>query len=170
MNVEAARLCDREQQTTAEWIASHQQPSGEILWSSNGKSDPWDHVHAAMALSVHKQYGRAAAAYRFLARIQEANGAFAAERVGGFVTRGSHETNHAAYLATGLWHYYCATEDVDFLAELWPTVERAIDWVVELQLPHGAIAWAQKKGKTWQAPLITGSSSIHGSLVCAQLI
>jgi GH15 family glucan-1,4-alpha-glucosidase len=170
MNVEAARLCAREQQTTAEWIASHQQPSGEILWSLDGKSDPWDHVHAAMALTVQQQYERAQAAFRYLARIQEPNGAFAAERVGGFVTRGSYETNHAAYLATGLWHYYCATEDVALLAELWPNVERAIDWVVSLQLPSGAIAWAEKKGKIWHAPLITGSSSIHGSLVCAQLI
>jgi hypothetical protein len=167
---EAARLCDREQQTTAEWIASLQQPSGEILWSTSGKSDPWDHVHAAMALTVQHEHERARAAYRFLASIQEANGAFAAERVGGFVTRGSHETNHAAYLATGLWHYQCATDDVDLLAELWPNVERAIDWVVSLQLQHGAIAWAQKKGRVWQSPLITGSSSIHGSLVCAQLI
>jgi hypothetical protein len=170
MNVEAARLCAREQQETAEWIASLQQPSGEILWSINGKSDPWDLVHAAMALTVQNQHERARAAYRYVATIQEPNGAFAAERVGGFVTRASHETNHAAYIATGLWHYYCATEDVELLKELWPCVERAIDWVLSLQLPSGAIAWAQKKGKTWHAPLITGSSSIHGSLVCAQLI
>jgi hypothetical protein len=167
MKVEAARLCAGEQQTTAEWIASHQQPSGEILWSRNGKSDPWDHVHAAMGLTVQHQHEAARAAYRYLARIQEPNGAFAAERVGGHVTRGSHESNHAAYIATGLWHYYVATQDADLLAELWPTVERAIEWVVSLQLPNGAIAWAQTKGKTWHSPLVTGSSSIHGSLVCA---
>jgi len=170
MNGEAALLCDREQQATAEWLASHQQASGEILWSLDGKSDPWDHVHAAMGLTVLGHHEAAKAAYRFLARVQEPNGAFAAERVGGYPTRNSHETNHAAYLATGLWHYYCATDDVDLLAELWPCVSRAIDWVVSLQLPHGAIAWAEKKGKVWQSPLITGSSSIHGSLVCAQRI
>jgi hypothetical protein len=38
---------------------------------------------------------------------------------------------------------------------------------VSLQLPNGAIAWAEKQGKVWRAPLLTGSSSIHGSLVCS---
>jgi hypothetical protein len=46
-------------------------------------------------------------------------------------------------------------------------VERALHWVVSLQLPNGAIAWAEKNGKVWRSPLLTGSSSIHGSLVCA---
>jgi hypothetical protein len=167
MNVEAALLQAREQLITAEWLASHQQPSGEILWSADGKSDPWDHVHAAMGLVALGRIDAAKAAYRFLARTQEQNGAFAAERVGGHITRSSHETNHAAYIATGLWHLYRATSDVDFLAELWPTLERAIDWVVSLQLPSGAIAWAEKGGKVWRAPLVTGSSSVHGSLLCA---
>jgi MMP endo-(1,4)-3-O-methyl-alpha-D-mannosidase len=36
-----------------------------------------------------------------------------------------------------------------------------------MRLPSGAIAWAQKNGKPWLAPLLTGCSSVHGSLVCA---
>lgn len=156
-----------ERRKTAEWLAAHQQASGEILWSKDGKSDPWDHVHAAMGLAALDRIDAAKAAYRWLASIQEPSGGFAAERVGGHVTRVTQETNHAAYVATGLWHLYCAQPDVDFLAELWPCVERAIDWVVSLQLPSGAIAWASKNGKVWHAPLVTGSSSIHGSLVCA---
>lgn len=157
----------RELDATAQWLLAHQEPSGEILWSKGGKSDPWDMTHAAMGLTTLGRVDAARAAYRFLARTQEPNGAWAAERVGGVVTRISHETNHAAYLAMGLWHAHCAAPDVDFLAELWPTLERAIDWVVSLQLPSGAIAWASKNGKVWRSPLITGSSSIHGSLVCA---
>jgi hypothetical protein len=167
MEVEAALLRAGEREITGHWIASHQQASGEILWSRSGKSDPWDHVHAAMGLTVLGDYARAKAAYRFLANSQEANGAFAAERVGGRITRVAHESNHAAYLATGLWHLYCATQDAAFLVELWPTLDRAMHWVVSLQLPNGAIAWAEKHGKIWRAPLLTGSSSIHGSLVCA---
>ena len=167
MDVEAALLRKREQQITGEWLASHQKPSGEILWSADGKSDPWDHVHAAMGLTALGRVDAAKAAYRYLIDTQEANGAFAAERVGGHVTRRSCETNHAAYVATGLWHVYCASGDADFLAELWPTLDRALSWVVSLQLPNGAIAWAEKNGKVWKAPLVTGSASIHGSLVCA---
>jgi len=170
MQAEVELLRERELQVTADWLASHQQDSGEILWSYDGKSDPWDHVHAAMGLVALGLHDQGRAAYRYLAQIQEPNGAFAAERVAGCVTRATHETNHAAYIATGLWHYYCATGDAELLVELWPCVKRALDWVVSLQLPSGAIAWAEKKGKVWKAPLITGSSSIHGSLVCAQRI
>jgi hypothetical protein len=167
MDGERALLRASEQRQTADWLAAHQQSSGEILWSHDGKSDPWDHVHAAMGLAALGRIAEAKAAYRYLATIQEPSGGFAAERVGGHVTRISQETNHAAYIATGLWHLYCAEPDADFLAELWPNVERAIDWIVSLQLPNGAIAWAQKNDKVWRSPLVTGSSSIHGSLVCA---
>jgi hypothetical protein len=167
MDVEVPLLPARDEQQTTEWLASHQQSSGEILWSADGKSDPWDHVHAAMGLAARGRIDAAKAAYRYLAKIQEPSGGFAAERVGGHVTRVSQETNHAAYIATGLWHLYCAEPDADFLSELWPTLARAIDWVVSLQLQNGAFAWASKNGKVWQAPLVTGSSSIHGSLVCA---
>lgn len=167
MDVEVALLPAREQEQTTEWLAGHQQSSGEILWSVDGKSDPWDHVHAAMGLAARGRIDAAKAAYRFLGTIQEPSGGFAAERVGGHVTRVTQETNHAAYLATGLWHLHCAEPDADFLAELWPTLSRAIDWVVSLQLSSGAFAWAVKNGKVWPAPLVTGSSSIHGSLVCA---
>jgi hypothetical protein len=167
MDVEVALLPAREEEQTVEWLAEHQQSSGEILWSVDGKSDPWDHVHAAMGLAARGRIDAAKAAYRFLATIQEPSGGFAAERVGGHVTRVTQETNHAAYLAAGLWHLYSAEPDTEFLAELWPTLSRAIDWVVSLQLPNGAFAWAAKNGKVWPAPLVTGSSSIHGSLVCA---
>jgi hypothetical protein len=49
---------------------------------------------------------------------------------------------------------------------MWPAVDKAMRFVLSMQLPSGAIAWAQKQGKVWPAPLLTGSSSVHGSLVC----
>ena len=163
----ASALTRSELDTTRAWLAAQQKPTGEIPWYAGGKMDPWDHVHAAMALAVRGDHDSARSAYRFMARAQDPNGGWAAERRGGRVTRTTQEANHAAYLATGLWHLYRCDEDVDFLTEMWPTVERATDFVVAMQLPSGAIAWAQKNGKSWRAPLITGSSSIHGSLVCA---
>lgn len=152
---------------TARWLASHQKDNGEILWTLGGKSDPWDHVQAAMGLAVAGRLDEAKAAYRFMARTQDDNGAWAAERVGGSPTRLTHETNHAAYFATGIAHFESITEDRAFAAEMWGTLERAIDWVVSLQLPNGAIAWAEKKGRVWRAPLLTGSASVHGSLLAA---
>lgn len=160
-------LDDRELSQTTDWIASHQQRSGEILWRRDGKSDPWDLVHAAMGLSAMGRTDAARAAYRYMASIQDQDGAWAAERVAGAVTRQTKESNHAAYIATGVWQLYLAEQDREMLRELWPMVRRAIDWVVGMQLPSGAIAWAKKKDHIWQAPLITGSSSVHGSLVCA---
>lgn len=160
-------LDDSALRQTTDWIASHQQASGEILWKRDGKSDPWDLVHAAMGLCAMGRTDAALAAYRYMASIQDADGAWAAERVAGVITRQTQESNHAAYIATGVWQLYLAERDRTVLQELWPMVRRAIDWVVGLQLPSGAMAWAKKKGHVWQAPLVTGSSSIHGSLVCA---
>lgn len=164
---EPAILDETELDATTAWLASQQKSTGEIPWFTGGKMDPWDHIHGAMALSVRGRRDAARAAYRYLARTQEPNGGWAAERRGGKVTRITQETNHAAYIASGVWHHHCHDADADFLAEMWPCIERAIDLVVSLQLPSGAIAWALKNGKPWLAPLVTGSSSIHGSLVCA---
>ncbi|HZR81546.1 MAG TPA: prenyltransferase [Candidatus Binatia bacterium] len=157
-----------ERAATADWIASVQRPDGEIPWYPGGRSDPWDHIHAAMGLAVAGRREEACAAYRFLAATQYPDGGFAFERQSGRVLNSSRDSNHAAYLATGLWHLYCVKPDPDFLAEMWPTLERAIDFVVRLQEPWGAIAWAvDPEGRPWRTPLLTGSSSVHGSLVCA---
>ncbi len=160
-------LSDKEIEHTTAWLRSQQRPSGEIPWAAGNKMDPWDHVHSAMGLCSMGLTDEARGAYRFMAETQDPNGGWAAERRGGKATRITQDSNHAAYVATGVWHQYCRENDADFLAEMWPTVERAIDFVVDMQLPNGAIAWAQKNGKVWKAPLLTGSSSIHGSLVCA---
>ena len=156
-----------ELEATARWLASRQKPSGEIPWADGSKMDPWDHVHSAMGLAAVGRVQQARAAYRFMVETQEENGGWAAERRGGKVTRITQESNHAAYFATGVWHLNCSDPDMAFLAEMWPAIERATEFVLSMQLPSGAIAWAQKNGKVWRAPLLTGSSSTHGSLVCA---
>ena len=153
---------------SAAWIATQQLPSGEIPWQRGGKSDPWDMVHAAMGLAVAGRHAESTAAYRFLARTQNEDGSWPGEWRGEAVSNATRETNHAAYVATGVWHQFCAKPDADLLAELWPMVSKAIDFVVRHQLSCGGIAWAlDPHGKPWRAPLITGTASIHGSLVCA---
>jgi hypothetical protein len=158
-------------ESTTSWIAAQQEASGEIPWWLGGKMDPWDHVHSAMALTVAGRLEESAAAFRFLVESQRRNGAWPAARDAGVVTDETTESNHAAYVATGLWHYFVSTGDVDFLAECWPMVDRAIDFVVSMQAAHGAISWAvDAQRNVWTDPLLTGSSSIHGSLVCATRI
>ncbi len=155
-------------EATGQWIADRQEVGGVLPWVPGGKFDPWDHVHAAMGLTLVHRYEEARAAFRYLREIQEANGGWVAEWTGGEIVDGTFQSNHAAYLAAGLWHYHLATNDTDFLAEMWSTMRRGIDFVVDVQQPCGAMAWAVNPvGKPWTDPLVTGSASIHGSLVCA---
>jgi hypothetical protein len=170
LGMEAKRgpLTRNEFEQSAAWIASQQLPSGEIPWQRGAKTDPWDLVHAAMGLAAAGRHDAAVAAFRFLARTQNEDGSWPAEWRGESISNATRETNHAAYVATGVWHLFCARPDVDLLAELWPMVSSATDFVVRMQLPCGGIAWAlDAKGNPWRAPLLTGTSSIHGSLVCA---
>ncbi len=161
-------LTTRDIEATGRWIASHQERSGEIPWWRGSKMDPWDHVHAAMGLSVAGFHREAAAAYRFLASTQEPEGAWPAERSNGRVSDTTWQSHHAAYIASGLWLLHRATGDTALLVELWPTVDRAIGFVLGLQDESGAFSWAVAPDRTvWHAPLLTGSASIHGSLACA---
>ena len=51
---------------------------------------------------------------------------------------------------------------------MWPVVEKAIDFVLDLQTPRGEILWARHAdGTPWSFALLTGSSSICHSLRCA---
>jgi hypothetical protein len=152
---------------TGAFIAAQQEPDGGLPWFKDGKMDPWDHVQAAMGLALTRQLDRAEAAFRYLVQRQESDGAWAAWRERGRITDETHETNHAAYVATGLWYLHRVRSSTDFLAEMWPMLERAIDFVVSLQQENGVIFWATNKGKAWRQPLLTGSASTYGSLVCA---
>ena len=75
-------------------------------------------------------------------------------------------------MATGVWHHYLITGDRDFLQRLWPTVERAIDFVLAQQTTHGDIHWAVhgSDNVAQKDALLTGCSSIYKSLECALAI
>ena len=154
---------------TARYIASVQTPDGAIPWFPDGVLDPWDHVEAAMGLAVAGHLGEAEAAYRWLARMQLADGSWFAGYRDGLVTDGTRaETNFVAYAATGVWHHYLISGDRRFLARYWDMVSRAMDFVLSLQAPTGEIYWAldTRTGINKDA-LITGCSSIYKSLECA---
>jgi hypothetical protein len=164
-------LLEKEISQTGRWIATQQEPSGEIYWWKGDKADPWNHTHAAMGLLLAGLREEADAAYRFLVDTQASDGGWPMERRGGRVVDASQDTNQAAYIATGAWFHYRSTRDRRFLVELWPAVRRAIDFVVSMQAPSGAISWVRSTdGRVWRQPLIAGSSSIYGSIVCAERI
>jgi hypothetical protein len=153
---------------TVDGIAEWQLPSGMIPWFPGGHADPWNHVEAAMALAVGGRWAEAERAYRWLAGIQRADGAWHQYYVEGGVEQDKLDANVCAYVATGVWHHVLLTGDDGFAAELWPVVERAIDFVLELQTPRGEILWARHAdGTPWSFALLTGSSSISLSIRCA---
>jgi hypothetical protein len=153
---------------TAESIARAQQPSGAIPWFPNGHTDPWDHVQAAMALSVAGRTEEAARAYEWLRRSQRPDGSWAAKYVGEQIADPSLDANFCAYPATGVWHHWTVTGDRAFVEQMWPCVRRAIDAVLALQTPGGQVYWSRDGlGTVAEEFLLTGNASIHLSLRCA---
>ena len=153
---------------TCDYIASVQLDSGAIPWFADGIVDPWDHVESAMGLTIGGRFDEARAAYQWLAHCQHRDGYWLAAYDGDDVADGTRaETNFVAYVATGVWHYYLATSDDSFLTDLWPTVSRALDFVIGLQAATGEIYWAldTRTGINKDA-LVTGCSSIYRSLDC----
>lgn len=157
---------------TVGFILETQLPSGEIPWFTGGYADPWDHVEAAMGLSIGGEFDAAHHAYRWLAGKQLADGSWWASYRGDEADNCKRrESNFVAYVATGVWHHYLVTRDGDFLRELWPVVDRAIGFVLSLQTEHGEIHWAvDGEGRAKQDALVTGCSSIFKSLECAHNI
>jgi hypothetical protein len=158
-------------ESTVDSIAAVQERSGAIPWFPGGQLDPWDHVEAAMALDVGDRPARARAAYRWLRAEQRPDGSWPAQYRDGRPVAEAAETHHSAYVAVGCWHHFLATGDEAFLVEMWPTVRRALDFVVRHQAASGVVAWAVHP-VTGPDPvaLLTGCSSIHHGLRCAVAI
>jgi hypothetical protein len=153
---------------TAATIAAVQEPSGAIPWFPGGHTDPWDHVECAMALAACGLVDEAARAYDWLARTQAADGSWPSKVVAGEVVEAHREPHQCAYVAVGVWHYLQVTGDTSFAARNWPTVRRAVDFVVGRQDDAGTIPWAVgPDGARADGALLTGSSSIYQSLRCA---
>ena len=158
-------------QATVDAIADWQLPNGMIPWTPGGHADPWNHVEAAMALAIGGRVTEAELAYQWLVDLQRPDGAWHQYYLEDSVEQDKLDANVVAYIAAGVWHHWLVTEDRGFVESLWPTVERAIDFVLDLQQPRGEILWARHAdGTPWPFALLTGSSSICHSLRCAVAI
>ncbi|MGI9597768.1 MAG: prenyltransferase [Acidimicrobiales bacterium] len=156
---------------TAETIAELQLPNGMIQWYPDGHADPWNHVETAMALAVAGFIHEAELGYQWLADVQLPNGGWHNYYLADGIEDAKIDSNCVAYFATGVWHHYLVTGDADFLERMWPTVNRAMQFVLQLQTPRGEVPWAMREdGSCWDYALLTGSSSIGHSLRCAASI
>jgi hypothetical protein len=155
-------------ESAAALIARTQYKNGEIPWSDGQKTDPWDHVEAAMGLCVGGYLNEARRAYQWLARMQLPDGSWFAAYQKSIPLDRTKDVNFCTYIAVGLFHYYLITCDRDFVAHIWPTIVSAIDFCVSMQAPGGEIYWAQSPdGKTDRVALLTGCCAIFMSLKCA---
>jgi hypothetical protein len=153
---------------TIDAIASVQMSTGNIPWVPGGKTDPWNLVEAAMALDLGSRFTEAERAYEWLTRMQWPEGCWHAYYIGDDVMEKTLDTNVTCYVANGVWHHYLCTRDSGFLEEMFPVVERAIDFALDHQHPTGEIEWDADPARTeGKGALLTGSSSIYSSLRCA---
>jgi hypothetical protein len=153
---------------TADSIAALQLPTGMIPWFSGGHCDPWNHVETAMALDVAGLHAEAEKAYEWLVEIQRPDGSFWNYYLpDGTVEEAKLDTNVCAYVATGVWHHWLCTWDRAFVDHLFPTVQRALEWVLSMRRDDGTVLWARLADEApWDYALLTGSSSITHALRC----
>ncbi|WP_068271012.1 prenyltransferase [Aldersonia kunmingensis] len=155
---------------TGRAIAAEQESSGAIPWFTGGHTDPWDHIENAMALSVTGLIDAAEGAYEWSRSTQRPDGSWPLQFRNGVVEDPHSDTNFCAYIAVGVWHHYLITGDDRFIDRMWPVVQRAIDFVLDLQNASGTIGWARTPKGDFTEALLTGCSSIHQALRCALAI
>lgn len=153
---------------TAEHLATLQLPSGMIQWFPGGHSDPWNHIESAMALDVAGLHKEAELAYEWLADIQRDDGSWHNYYLpDGSVEDAKLDSNVCAYIATGVWHHWRSTWDRGFAENMWPTVVKALDFVMSLRRDDGVPLWAvEPDGRPWDYALLTGTASIQHALRC----
>ena len=149
-------------------ILDNQRENGEIPWCDGQKTDPWDHVESAIGLTIGGHYDAARRAYEWMRRRQLDDGSWYASYQNGAPEDRTRDANLSTYIAVGVYHYYLVTGDIAFVASLWPTVRKAMDFALALQMPEGPIRWAiSPEGQVDAMALLTGSSSVYMSLKCA---
>lgn len=165
--VEGLLSAEQAQQSAAS-IAEWQLPSGMVQWVPGGHADPWNHVESLMALATCGLIAEAERGYQWLYDLQRSDGSWHNYYTADGIEDAKLDSNCVAYIATGVWHHWLVTGDSGFIETYWPVVDRAIEFVLDLQTKAGGIIWARhSNGRPWSYALLTGSSSISHSLGCA---
>lgn len=174
MNIHASKKLQEisvDVDAVAKLIVASQKDDGEIPWSPGDKTDPWDHVEAAMGLVVGGYFEEAGRAFQWMSDRQLVDGSWYSSFRDGMPDDKTRESNHSSYLAVGLLHYYLVTGDVDLLRDMWDTLCNGIEFALSLQTPKGEIYWAvSPENRIDRMALLTGCSSIYMSIKCALLI
>ena len=153
---------------TVDHIADIQLESGMVPWFPGGHADPWNHCEALMALALGGRRADAERGFDWLRSKQRDDGSWHQYYLADRVEQDKLDANCVGYVAAATWHHWLLFGDRGFLETMWPTVEAAIEFVLDLQTPRGEIIWARHgDGTPWSFALLTGSSSLCHSLRCA---
>ena len=154
------------------YIKSCQQSDGAILWEKGGKLDPWDHIESAMALTIVHEFQCTQNAFTWMVNNQNNDGSWYAKYYGDTLDndndRHKIDTNFVAYFATGLWHYYEVSNDINTVHQYFDAIKNGINFTLKYQQPEGDITWAISEIEALPTDaLLTANSSILKSLECA---
>ena len=142
--------------------------SGAIPSNQDGSHDPWDHLEALMGLTTLGYKTQALKGLNWMVSNQNQDGSWYNLYQDEKPLELNKQTNHAAYVAVAVWHFYLINNDVNFLQEFWEPVKKGILFSLSLQHDNGAIAWnIDEFEKIDEDYLLTGCSSIAKSLECA---
>jgi len=160
--MEGIRLLISEQ---ASFISNHQLPSGAIPWYEGGVADPWDHIECAIALDLAGRFEEAVKAYHWLREIQNTDGSWYSSYLNDQPQDLTRDANYSSYIASGAWYHYLSTKDLVLLRQIWPAIEKGIDFALHLQQPTGEIYWAYDvNGKAWPGAILDASCCIWHSI------
>lgn len=156
---------------TVDAVAEWQLDSGMVPWFPGGHADTWNHTEALMALMLGGRRPQAEMGFDWLTATQREDGSWHQYYLADRVEQDKLDANCCAYVAAGVWFHWLLYRDRGALESMWPMVDSAIDFVLELQTSRGEILWARHAdGTPWSFALLTGSSSICHSLRCAVAI
>jgi len=135
---------------TAAHIADWQLPSGMIPWFPGGHADPWNHIEAAMALAIGEHRAEAEAAYQWLVDCQRPDGSWHQYYLEHEIEQDKLDANVIAYIATGVWHHFLLYRDPGFIESMWPVVDQAIRFVLDLlQSPRTSSCFFLYDHRSW---------------------
>ena len=160
-----------ELRATVDAVAEWQLDSGMIPWFPGGHADTWNHTEALMALMLGGRRTEAERGFDWLQAMQRDDGAWHQYYLADRVEQDKLDANCVAYVAAGVWFHWLVYRDRAALEAMWPMVDGAVEFVLDLQTRRGEILWARHTdGTPWSFALLTGSSSICHSLRCAVAI
>jgi len=160
-----------ELRATVDAVTEWQLDSGMVPWFPGGHADTWNHTEALMALMLGGRRTEAERGFDWLRSMQREDGSWHQYYLADRVEQDKLDANCCAYVAAGVWFHWLLFKDRGALESMWPMVDAATEFVLDLQTPRGEILWARHAdGTPWSFALLTGSSSICHSLRCAVAI